>query len=53
MAQFDIVAVAKTILRSVGTTFPVFGPYVNVWNEHEAVETTRSYDQKLWMTTRQ
>lgn len=41
MATFDIVAVAKTIIRSVATTWPAFTPYVNAWNEHEAEETNR------------
>lgn len=41
LSTFDVVAVSKTILRSVLTTFPAFAPYVNAWNEHESEEMNR------------
>jgi hypothetical protein len=44
MSEFDIVAVTKTIVRSVATAFPPLAPWVNAWNEHEGVETQRRLD---------
>lgn len=45
MSDFDIKAVVKTGLRSAAVSVPVFAPWVQAWNEHEAVELQRRLDR--------
>lgn len=46
--EFNLIEATKAGLRAAATTVPALAPFIQVWNEHEAVELSRRVD-RFWM----